>query len=224
MYGFILHWKKVFLQTQYNSSLVIHQVRFGIYSYNPITLHEGFALSPPCPEELSPLPWKVLKHRIWSPASPIVWISIIFAQVTRGGRFSSHRDKCLVPFKKTGAKTRSGWSAATPGQLPVASPWGLPNSHHVGKEGPTAGADFHRTHPTGLSLPTVCWSPLIPARKGTAFPDPLSIPSWWWLQISHDGRSYTTEISKHCKPGPLFVFSGEPVVKHKPITASTQNF
>lgn len=113
----------------------------------------GFALSPTCPEELSPLPWKVLKPRIWSPASPIVWISVIFAQVAQDGRLSSHCDKCLVPFKKTGAKTRSVWSAATEGQLPVASTWGLSYSHHVGEEGPTAGADFHRTHPHAWVCP-----------------------------------------------------------------------
>lgn len=113
----------------------------------------GFALSPTCPEELSPLPWKVLKPRIWSPASPIVWISVIFAQVAQDGRLSSYCDKCLVPFKKTGAKTRSVWSAATEGQLPVASTWGLSYSHHVGEEGPTAGADFHRTHPHAWVCP-----------------------------------------------------------------------
>ena len=73
--------------------------------------------------------------------------------MAQDGRFSSHCDKCLVPFKKTGAKARSVWSSATEGQLPVASTWGLSYSHQVGEEGPTAGADFHRTHPHAWVCP-----------------------------------------------------------------------
>lgn len=93
-------------------------------------------------------------------------------------RSASHRDKWFVPFKKTDAKIRSVWSAATPGRLPVASVWGPSDPHHTGQQGLRVLEQvliFLQTHPTLRSLPCGGLDPLVLAHKSTASPTPLSM-------------------------------------------------